>query len=173
MRILVIVLLLFASPAAAQWPAMSAADQLDAGRCVLSESDFRDVVETASILHILVKRATRQGVTVGEMARRYCAVFDRRSYIYGTARLKAIREATWEHGPGPAWSKRWTALRAFMMRFAAGEIVDPTPRATIFAGGMDLEDKQGRSRIPRSWVLIRTFGPQWARTFVWREGNKP
>jgi len=126
------------------------ADRLDVARCVMAESDHVSDTESAAIAWVLAKRARMAGVTTGEMARRYCALFNRRSYLYGSDRSTRIRQATESRPPydGERCARRWAGLQSLVYAFSRGEIADPCPAATHFGGAMDLK------RIPANWRAV-------------------
>ena len=97
-------------------------DDADIARCLVAESSRAE--DWPAILDVLERRATRGGMTVAEMARRYCAVHRVASPSLRQARIRALPEggtprlqrlyaralvAVRSGGPGRCSAEHWGA----------------------------------------------------------------
>lgn len=95
----------------------------------VAEADFDAPADHAAIGHVLVRRATVQGVPVEELAQRYVSVFKPRVV---SARAHWLRGLTTECTPPPAWPRNARWSRAACLNVVArarallsGDLPDP------------------------------------------------
>ncbi len=150
--------LLAAHPASATGDAATEAELsrllLPIAQCAIAESGghTQDVI---AIVWVLAKRAEQAGISVGQMARKYCRIH--RDAGRGISRVRPHRrwilELNWAaphrrppSWPGGRWSvmaERWVRVTRLTLLVAAGELDDPCPRA--FHWGSDADGQPART----------------------------
>ncbi len=126
---------------------------LPVAQCVVAESGGH-TSDVVAITFVLAKRARQAGVSVGEMARRYCRIHrddargrdhvrpHRRWILQLVWTARQPRPASW---PGGRWEQMrdaWRKVQLLVVLVATGELDDPCPDAFHWGGAMDGRPKR-------------------------------
>jgi len=126
---------------------------LPVAQCVVAESGGH-TSDVVAITFVLAKRAAQAGVSVGEMARRYCRIHrdDARGREHVRAHRRWILELVWTAAqprpmswPGGKWERMqdaWRKVQLLVVLVATGELDDPCPDAFHWGGHMDGRPKR-------------------------------
>lgn len=130
-------------------------------QCIISECDqcSKYPQEKRAMAFVLVKRArqyrknTGKSLSLDDQILSYCAVFDKRSHRYYSARAKNIRESNFDK-PLHGKKKLWRKLELWSKRFIKNptSFKDPTPKAMNWGGDMDTE-----RALRAGWILVARY----------------
>jgi hypothetical protein len=97
----------------------------------------------------------------------YCALFDKRSYLYNHPRRVAIRSATLEHN-SHLDDMTWRELVDYsrnVLSFGWDKVPDPTPTGMYFSGKCDINKAHQRGLVEVTRYC--SDGGRWC-TIIWR-----